>query len=65
MGDKSYKGMSEMLKLIRKKYLLNKYEKLLNKDGVIPNVVGNEIVWILDTNTHKTYYPEISIAIVR
>lgn len=57
--------MSEMLKLIRKKYLLNKYEKLLNKDGVIPNVVGNEIVWILDTNTHKTYYPKISIAIVR
>lgn len=54
-----------MLKFIRKKYLLNKYEKLLNKDGVVPNVIGNEIVWILDTNTKKIYYPKIEIAIVR
>ena len=57
--------MSKMLKFIKKKYYLSKYEKLLNKDGVIPNVVGNEIVWILDTNTKKIYYPKIEIAIVR
>lgn len=54
-----------MLKNLKKAYLLNKYTKLLNKDGVIPNTAGDEIVWILDTNTHKIYYPEISIAIVR
>ena len=54
-----------MLKFIKKKYYLSKYEKLLNKDGVVPNTVGNEIVWILDTNTNKMYYPKISIAIVR
>ena len=54
-----------MLEKLRNKYLLRKYQKLLNKRGVVPNTSGNKIIWILDTTTNKTYYPEIEIAIVR
>lgn len=54
-----------MLKGIKKSWLLRKYQKLLNKDGVVPNTSGNQIIWILDTNNSKIYYPKIEIAIVR
>lgn len=54
-----------MLQTIKGKWLLKKYQKLLNKKGVVPNTCGNQIIWILDTNKNKIYYPEIEIAIVR
>lgn len=54
-----------MMEKIKNKRLLRKYQKLLNKKGVVPNTSGNKIIWILDTTTNKTYYPKIEIAIVR
>lgn len=54
-----------MIKRIKNSWLLKRYQKLLNKNGVVPNTSGNKIIWILDTNNNKIYYPKIEIAIVR